>query len=96
MDADSVWKSRRATYQVVYLAKRPSYEFSFAIPEDRPLIFSADQALFQMRFRDQHQPHGFVLNLEELEDLYEGLSQLLEYIRAERENVVNGSLRRTT
>ena len=85
MDADSAWKSPRATYQVMYLAKRPSYEFMFAIPEDHPLFLSADRALFQMRFRDQPQTHAVVLNLGELEDFYERLSQLVDYIKVERE-----------
>jgi hypothetical protein len=85
MDADSAWKSQRAAYQVIYLVKRPAYEFSFAIPEGRPLALSADRAVFQMRFRDQHRPHSFVLNLEELEDFYDGLSQLVAYIEIERE-----------
>jgi hypothetical protein len=85
LDADSAWVSQRATYQVMYLVKRPSYEFSLAIPEGCPLVRSADRAVFQMRFRDQHQPHGFVLNAEELEDFYEGLGRLVEYIKAERE-----------
>lgn len=85
IDADAAGKSHRATYQVVYLAKRPSYEFVLAIPEDQPRFLSADRALVQMRFKDQHQAQDFVLNLEELEDFYEGLSQLVEYIKAERE-----------
>jgi hypothetical protein len=85
MDADAAWKSQRATYQVIYLVKRPAYEFSFAIPEGRPLALSADRAMLQIRFRDQHQPHGFVLNLEELEDFYDELSQLVAYIETERD-----------
>jgi hypothetical protein len=85
MEAESAWKSHRATYQVMYLAKRPSYEFMFAIPEDHRLFLSADRPLFQVRFKDQHQAHDVVLNLDELEDFYEGLSQLVEYIKIERE-----------
>lgn len=69
----------------MYLAKRPSYEFMFAIPEDHPLFLSADRALFQMRFRDQRWTQDVVLNLGELEDFYERLSQLVEYIKVERE-----------
>ena len=83
-DADSPWKSQRAAYQVMYLAKRPAYEFLFAIPEDHPLLISSDQALLQMRFKDQREAQDVVLNLDELEDFYQGLSQLVEYIKAER------------
>jgi hypothetical protein len=85
MDADSAWKSHWATYQVMYLAKRPSYQFIFAIPADHPLFLSTDRALCQMWFKDQRQTHDVVLNLAELEDFYEGLTQLVEYIKAERE-----------
>jgi hypothetical protein len=85
MDADSAGKSQGAAYQVVYLTKRLSYEFVFTIPEDPPLFHSANQALLQMRFKDQHQVREVVLDLDELEDFYEGLSQVVEYIKAERE-----------
>ena len=84
IDADVAGKSPRATYQVMYLAKRPSYEFVLAIPEDHPCPLNADQALVQMRFKDQHQAQDCVLDLKALEDFYEGLSQLVEYIKAER------------
>jgi hypothetical protein len=84
MDADSAWKSRRAAYQVAYLARRPSYEIIFAIPEN-PLFLSIDRPLVQMRFTEQPQVHDVVLHLDELEDFYQGLRQLVQYIRAERE-----------
>jgi hypothetical protein len=85
MDADAAWQSHQATYQVMYLVKRPSYEFMLAIPEDHPLFLSADRAVFRMRFRHQRQTHDVVLNLDELEDFYERLSQLVDYIKVERE-----------
>jgi hypothetical protein len=85
MEVDSVWKSYGATYQVMYLAKRPSYEFIFAIPENPRLFLSADRPVFQVRFKDQRQAHDIVLDLDELEDFYAGLSQLVEYIKTERE-----------
>jgi hypothetical protein len=85
MEVDSAWNSHRATYQVMYLTKRPAYEFSFAIPEEHRLFLSAARPLFQVRFKHQRQAHDVVLNLDELEDFYEGLSQLVEYIKTERE-----------
>jgi hypothetical protein len=85
IDANAAWKSQQMLYQVMYMAKRPSYEFVLAIPEDHLRFLSADRALVQMRFKDQPQAQDFVLNLEELEDFYQGLSQLLEYVKAERE-----------
>ncbi len=84
-DADSAWKSQWATYQIMYLAKRPSYEFVLAVPNGHRHLLSADRALVQMRFKDQRQAQEFVLDIDELEDFYEDLSQLVEYIKAERE-----------
>ena len=85
IDADVAGKFPRATYQVMYLAKRPSYEFVLAIPEDHLRPLNTGQALVQMRFKDQQQAQDCVLDLKALEDFYEGLSQLVEYIKAERE-----------
>jgi hypothetical protein len=85
MEVDSAWKSYQTIYQVMYLAKHPSYEFIFAIPEDHRRFLSADLPLFQLRFKDQRQAHDVVLNLDELEDFYAGLSQLMEYIKTERD-----------
>ena len=90
MEVDSVWMSHRAAYQVMYLVKRPSYEFMFAIPEDRQRFLSADRPMFQLRFKDQPQAHDIVLDLDELEDFYEGLSHLVEYIKTERERRYRG------
>jgi hypothetical protein len=84
IDADDAGKSQRTTYQVMYLAKRPSYEFVLAIPEDHPRLLTANRAVVQMRFRDRRVAQAFELTLEELEDLYNSLSQLVEYIQAER------------
>lgn len=85
MEIDTDWISQRATYQIMYMAKRPSYELMFAISEDHQRFLSADRPLFQVRFKDQRQAHDVVLDLDELEDFYEGLSQLMEYIKIERE-----------
>ena len=85
MEVDSAWKSCRPTYQVMYLAKCPSYEFILAVPEDHQRFFGPDRPLFQVRFKDQRQAHDVVLDLDELEDFYAGLSQLVDYIKIERE-----------
>jgi len=71
-------------YQIVYLIKRPGYEFVFLVPTDQTADLSDAPALFQLRFRKSHQNHEVVLDLEELEDFYEGLSRLMEYVRIER------------
>jgi hypothetical protein len=85
MDADRDGESRGATYQVMYLVKRPSYDFIFAIPQEYPLFRNVDRATLQVCFKGRRQSPSFVLNLQELKDFYDGLSHLVEYIRAERE-----------
>jgi hypothetical protein len=71
-------------YQIVYLIKRPGYEFVFSVPTAQPADLSDTPALFQLRFRKSRQEHEVVLDLKELEDFYEGLSRLMEYVRIER------------
>jgi hypothetical protein len=85
MGTDSHWELNDSAYQVMYLVKRPAYEFALAIPEALPLFQSADRTFVQVRFRGRCQSQSFVLSWEELEDLYQGLSQLVEYLRTERE-----------
>jgi hypothetical protein len=85
MNSGCNWEAMGTNYQVMYLVKRPSYEFVFAIPTGHPLSRSVERAFFQVRFKDQPQTGSFVLSLEELEGFHEGLSQLIEYITAECE-----------
>jgi len=85
IETNAVGNSEQATYQMMYLAKRPSYEVRLAIPEDHPPSPGADCILVQLRFKDQHRIHDLDFHLEEFEDFYESLSQLLEYIKAEQE-----------
>jgi hypothetical protein len=72
-------------YHVVYLVKRPAYEFIFAVPKTPPLLSSAKQAFFQVHFRPQNEPQGIILTLDELQDFYESVSQLMDYVQLERE-----------
>lgn len=83
-DSGCNWEAVGESYQVMYLVKRPSYELVFAIPTGHPSSCNLDHAIFQVRFKEQSQTGSFVLKLEELEDFYDGLSQLMEYIRIER------------
>jgi hypothetical protein len=85
MDSSCNWEAMGANYQVMYLVKRPAYEFVFAIPTGHPLFHGVERAFFQVRFKAQPQTDSFVLNLQELEDFYDALSQLVEYIRTECE-----------
>lgn len=71
-------------YQILYLLKRPGYEFVFSVPTAQTADLSDPPALFQLRFRKSHQEREVVLDLKELEDFYEGLSRLMEYVHIER------------
>jgi hypothetical protein len=72
-------------FQVVYLVKRPSYEFVYYSPTAPAAYPSGEQAFVQMRFQDRHRGQAHVLELEVLEDLYESLSRLMEYLNIERQ-----------
>jgi hypothetical protein len=72
-------------FQVVYQVKRPGYEFVLYTPTAPTAYFSGEQAFVQMRFRDRHQGQAHVLELEVLEDFYESLSRLMEYLNIERQ-----------
>ena len=86
LDTDFDREGDGNTHQVVYLVRRPNYEFVFSIPTSRIAYLSGEQARFQIRFRDRHQGQEFVLSLEALEDFYENLSRLIEYVRIEQQH----------
>ena len=72
-------------YEIVYLIKRPGYEFVFSIPTAPTANLSDASALFQLRFGKPHQKQEIVLDLKALEDFYESLSRLMEYVSIERQ-----------
>jgi hypothetical protein len=72
-------------YEIVYWIKRPEYEFAFSIPTAHPVNLGDASALFQLRFRKPHQERKVVFDLKVLEDFYESLSRLIEYINIERQ-----------
>lgn len=83
---DVEWERIEQTHQVVYLVKRAAYEFAFRVPKTRVGFLGAARAFFHVRFtKETRQPQSVVLSLEELEDFYDGLSGLMEYLRYERE-----------
>jgi hypothetical protein len=51
-------------YQVVYLVRRPGYEFVFSVPTTHAAYLSGAQALLQVRFREPSQRQEFVLELK--------------------------------
>jgi hypothetical protein len=72
-------------FQIVYLAKRPGYEFDFRIPTSGAIDLHGEQACFQVHFRDRHPGQVFMLELDVLKDFYESLSRLLDYVNIERQ-----------
>src|SRR3712207_4579180 len=84
LDPDDDREDDPEAHDIVYMVKRPTYEFVFAVPKTQVALLRGQQAFFQVRFRNQAGEQGFVLDLEALEDFYEGLSRLMEYISTER------------
>jgi hypothetical protein len=72
-------------YEIVYSIKQPGYEFVFSVPTVHTADVSDASSLFQLRFRKPHQEREVVLDLKALEDFYESLSRLMEYISIERQ-----------
>jgi hypothetical protein len=85
LDTDFHRERDADSFQVVYLVKRPGYEFVFCIPTTRAAYLSNEQAFFQIRFRDWPPGQACVLELKVLEDFYESLSCLMEYLHIERQ-----------
>jgi hypothetical protein len=85
LDTDSGREGEGHRYQVVYLAKRSGYEFVLSVPATHAAYRRSEQALFQARFQGQHQGQAVVLDLTALEDFYESLSRLMEYVSIERQ-----------
>ena len=56
------------SHEIVYLVKRPSYEFCFAVPRRQAAQLSVGRPLLQVRFKEQCQMPGLVLKIEEMED----------------------------
>jgi hypothetical protein len=85
IDGDSDRERDANAYQIVYLVKRPTYELRLAVPEAQTLSLSERPAVFQVHFRNQPQGQGFMLDLQGLEDFYESLSRLMEYVHIEQQ-----------
>ena len=85
LDTDSDRERDANRYEIVYVIKRPRYEFVFSVPTAHTADVSAPPPLFHLRFRAPPQERGVVLDLKALEDFYESLSHLMEYINIERQ-----------
>jgi hypothetical protein len=74
----------RETHEIMYVVKRPAYEFCFAVPRNQANRVGEEGPLLHVRFKDQAQMPGLVLEIGQMEDFFEGLSRLMEYVRAEQ------------
>lgn len=72
-----------ATHEIVYLVRRPLYEFCLAIPKNREASKSNGGPVFQVRFTGQSQLHTLALKISETEDFFDGLYRSLDYIHVE-------------
>jgi hypothetical protein len=84
-DDDIGSKNLEDCHHVVFLIKRPAYALSFAVSRTPPSALGAEQALLHMHFTHTRLTCDITLGLNELEDFYEDLLRLMEYIRLERE-----------
>ena len=71
-------------YEIVCVIKRPGYEFIFSVPTARAAELTDVSPRLQLRFRTPHQEREIVLDLKALEDFYQSLSRLMEYVNTER------------
>jgi hypothetical protein len=78
-------KQELQPYHVVYLVKRPAYEFIFAIPKTPQPFSGGKKPFFQLYFHPHRNQQGVVLQLDELQDFYESLSHLMKYLQIERQ-----------
>jgi hypothetical protein len=85
-DADVNRQRDANTHEVVYLVRRPTYEFVFSVPTAASGSLSGEQARFQARFRERQQEQAFMLSLETLQDFYESLTHLMEYVHIEQQH----------
>jgi hypothetical protein len=77
-------EAHEAAHQVVWLIKRPAYRCTLAVPAGRPLWESADGAVVQLCFTRSWAPQSVLLTVREVEELGDGLRQLVDYLRRER------------
>lgn len=84
LDTDFNRERDASKYQMVYLMRRAGYEFIFLVPTTHAAYLSGAQALLQMHFRTPPQGQEVVLDLQTVEDFYESLSRLMEYVSIER------------
>jgi hypothetical protein len=90
INSDTSRKRELQPYHVVYLVKRPAYEFIFAVPKTPPPFSGEKKAFFEVHFRHQPQQTGVVLEWDDLKDFYDSLGRLMEYLQTERQKRQGG------
>jgi hypothetical protein len=83
VDTEFYWDRITETHEIMYVVKRPSYEFCFAVPKRRITLLREEQPLLQVRFKDLCHMPQLVLEIGQIEDFFEGLTRLMEYLHAE-------------
>jgi hypothetical protein len=83
VDTEYDWRHIMETHEIMCLVKHSLYEFCFAVPRSQVGHLSEERPLLRMRFKEQCQMPGLVLKVEEMEDFFDGLNCLMEYIRDE-------------
>jgi hypothetical protein len=77
-------RPRCDTHDVMCLVKRHTYELTFAIPHTPQTQTRHPQPHVYVRVKAPGQAAGFILDLPDVEQLYEDLLQMLEYLQRER------------
>jgi hypothetical protein len=72
------------THDVMCLVKRHTYELTFAVPHAPQAETCHTQPHVYVHVKTPCQAAGFILDLPEVEQLYEDLLQMLEYMQRER------------
>jgi hypothetical protein len=75
---------RHEPYDLMFLAKHPSYEVALCLPTSAPTIQEAEHVVVRLRFKEPPDQPTIIFTLEAAENFAKALSRLMEYIRWER------------
>jgi hypothetical protein len=82
VDTDFGGQHRMEGYEMMYFLRRAWYEISLAVSKRPATHPPEERSLLHIRFKDQCRMPGLILEIRQMEDLVEGLSRLMRYIRA--------------